>query len=674
MDEAGRSRRLDSWKEIASYLNVRVRTAQRYEERDGLPVYRDQRGSRGAVTALTEEIDAWARARHSAGNTVGPRPEAESVPDPAEVVEETRQVSPRAGLAAWFKRPLVGGAIAVSLLVAGGSWAWRQPEAKGPPPGIPFVQTTGRFFAKAAAEGGRLQSMPLEEQPWWLSFHPSGRELYVSGSGGERLWVVSADTWKVSHQVRVGRQPGKIRLSGHGDLAFVTNANDELVVVDTVAKRVAHRIDLRGIQLRDFVPTPDGRMVYLASPREGVLRYDLDRKQFTLIPGLVCPWSLWLDSNSELLYVGSRCGGPAGTDGHDAVDIVDLRTGKSQGAVSGPPMVAGEIVAQPSGTSFWIAGADACRSEHYDRRGCPVVPGEIFHLFRTSDRRFVKAMGWPTGTLDRPPVPHPDGQRVVFLHGNEDFVESVNGATFRTLEKVAIPGALFGAISPDGRHLVIARKEPASLVLFEAKPAGAQMLPGAMLNYWPGDGAYDDAAGYWQLQPEGTVGFAPGAAGLAFRFDGNGRLKCSSPGFATATGPKTIAAWVKAEAWTGEAPLLSEPATDAGWRAFLDAGGRLTLEVESRPRAVLVSRTSLRAGAWHHFSVVKSNSEFRLYVDGRLDSALPLSGAIARGQALVIAGGRPGKSLFRGLLDEIVIHVDALSAEMIERLYRNGRM
>jgi DNA-binding transcriptional regulator YiaG len=32
--------RLDSWKEIARYLNRDVRTVQRWEETDGLPVYR----------------------------------------------------------------------------------------------------------------------------------------------------------------------------------------------------------------------------------------------------------------------------------------------------------------------------------------------------------------------------------------------------------------------------------------------------------------------------------------------------------------------------------------------------------------------------------------------------------------------------------------------------------
>lgn len=49
---------LNSWKEIASYLNCSVRTAQRFE-RDGLPVRRPSGHLRSAVIAMSDEIDAW---------------------------------------------------------------------------------------------------------------------------------------------------------------------------------------------------------------------------------------------------------------------------------------------------------------------------------------------------------------------------------------------------------------------------------------------------------------------------------------------------------------------------------------------------------------------------------------------------------------------------------------
>jgi TolB-like protein/Tfp pilus assembly protein PilF len=51
---------LDSWKEIAAYLNRHVRTLQRWERLGGLPVYRHP-GSVGSVHAYKSELDAWRR-------------------------------------------------------------------------------------------------------------------------------------------------------------------------------------------------------------------------------------------------------------------------------------------------------------------------------------------------------------------------------------------------------------------------------------------------------------------------------------------------------------------------------------------------------------------------------------------------------------------------------------
>jgi hypothetical protein len=49
---------LNSWKEIASYLDCGVRTAQRWESH-GLPVHRITGGIRGSVVADAREVDEW---------------------------------------------------------------------------------------------------------------------------------------------------------------------------------------------------------------------------------------------------------------------------------------------------------------------------------------------------------------------------------------------------------------------------------------------------------------------------------------------------------------------------------------------------------------------------------------------------------------------------------------
>ena len=51
--------RLNSWKEIAAYLDVETRTVMRWEKERGLPVHRIPGGLRQPVFAYQAELDAW---------------------------------------------------------------------------------------------------------------------------------------------------------------------------------------------------------------------------------------------------------------------------------------------------------------------------------------------------------------------------------------------------------------------------------------------------------------------------------------------------------------------------------------------------------------------------------------------------------------------------------------
>jgi Tol biopolymer transport system component len=55
--------RLDSWKEIAAYLSRDVTTVQRWEKREGMPVYRHQHDRIGSVYSSRAALDAWVRSR-----------------------------------------------------------------------------------------------------------------------------------------------------------------------------------------------------------------------------------------------------------------------------------------------------------------------------------------------------------------------------------------------------------------------------------------------------------------------------------------------------------------------------------------------------------------------------------------------------------------------------------
>jgi TolB-like protein len=70
--------RLDSWKEIASYLRRDVRTVQRWEKKEGLPVYRHLHDKLGSIYAYRNELTEWFTTRQQSGATLasGNRDEA----------------------------------------------------------------------------------------------------------------------------------------------------------------------------------------------------------------------------------------------------------------------------------------------------------------------------------------------------------------------------------------------------------------------------------------------------------------------------------------------------------------------------------------------------------------------------------------------------------------------
>jgi TolB-like protein len=59
--------RLESWKKIAAHLRRDVRTVQRWEQSNGLPVHRHKRAHRALPYAYRKELDAWWAAQSDLG-------------------------------------------------------------------------------------------------------------------------------------------------------------------------------------------------------------------------------------------------------------------------------------------------------------------------------------------------------------------------------------------------------------------------------------------------------------------------------------------------------------------------------------------------------------------------------------------------------------------------------
>lgn len=76
--------RFDSWKEIAAYLKREVRTVQRWEKTEGLPIRRHQHQKQGSVFAYKSELDAWRAERQSVVDA----------PDPSEASDPLDRAEP----------------------------------------------------------------------------------------------------------------------------------------------------------------------------------------------------------------------------------------------------------------------------------------------------------------------------------------------------------------------------------------------------------------------------------------------------------------------------------------------------------------------------------------------------------------------------------------------------
>ncbi len=98
----------------------------------------------------------------------------------------------------------------------------------------------------------------------------------------------------------------------------------------------------------------------------------------------------------------------------------------------------------------------------------------------------------------------------------------------------------------------------------------------------------------------------------------------------------------------------------------LNIGGYVECDARIQPEVVL-------DGAWHHCAATYDGKAMRVYLDGREIGSLERLGQItAGGLAPGCIGSSNGGECFQGLMDDLRIYADALSAEEIARLYREG--
>ena len=132
--------RLESWKEIAAYLKREVRTAQRWEKEEGLPVRRHRHKRLGSVYAYKAELDAWWRNGQAR----------------LEQQEQTLALA-RQGRRRWLTAAMLVGGLAVLVAAGYGLWQRFRPGAHSPErvklAVLPFVNLSGDAGQEYLADG-----------------------------------------------------------------------------------------------------------------------------------------------------------------------------------------------------------------------------------------------------------------------------------------------------------------------------------------------------------------------------------------------------------------------------------------------------------------------------------------------------------------------------------------
>jgi Tol biopolymer transport system component len=391
--------RLDSWKEIATYLNRDVTTVQRWEKREGMPVHRHLHDRMGSVYAFRNELDGWVRSRHSRASLEGGTTASSTAP--GERATSTFRV----------RRALVLGlaAAGIALAIGAGLWFrateffWRSPIADAR-----FQRVTdfdGVEQAAAVSRDGRLVAFLSDRDgrmDVWVTQVGSGQFHNLTRGGAPelvnpsvRMLGFSPDGSLVTFWVRRPEGPNS---GGIGIWAVSTLGGQPRPMLDGVAES-------------DW--SPDGtRLVYhTPGPGDPMFVTDASRRSegeriFTAPAGLHAHYPLWAPDERFIYFVEGSL--------PDAVDIWRIspnggpaeRITSHNGRVSHPVLLNRRtllyLASDPDGSGPWLHSMDVER--RIPHRLSSGVDRYTSLAASADGRRLVTTLASPKRTLWRLPI------------------------------------------------------------------------------------------------------------------------------------------------------------------------------------------------------------------------------------------------------------------------------
>jgi len=540
----------------------------------------------------------------------------------------------------------------------------RSPVSKTGRPAAPKI---GRLFAEFTSEGQAPKRLDLGHKSAWLLVSPGGRVLYAVESFGRTVTELGVDDLRIKRRFHLPHPARGAAIGGDGERLYIGSPDALVMVVDT-SRGTVERLIPTEHPVFDLTVTPDEKKVFVAMASGGLRRILTASGEAATLSEFACPLHVAMNGEGTRLFVSYECGGPGGRAGHDAFEVYDTASEQTVGVIRDLPMVGGRPSLSPDGKLLLLDGNDACTNPGYDHAGCPEAPGHVFHLVRISDLTLLKSFSRPQHTTSTAAF-LPDGSRLLF-GGTPLVVMDWARQTVEEIGPVGDQGYSVFAFSPAYARAFLADANATELLVFDMEKQGRGLLTEKLVNHYSGDGTLDDSVGVSRLRVAGTVQFAPGLIGQAFKFFGTGALEGS--GDATC--------WPCEENWTesffakfdsidGEMTLLDRSGGPSGhWRhrIFKAEDNRLVLQVGEPSAGHLISSSApARANQWYHVAVVADGNRRSLYIDGASQGHVDLPGADAEplNRGLVTLGASPGmRSAFHGLIDEIAWYERALDA------------
>ena len=248
-------RRLDAWKEIATYLGRDVTTVRRWERREGLPVHRHLHDKLGSIYAYADEIDEW-MSRRSIRETPAGTPVVTPAP-PAAAEEPAVAVAPvlmkgelREALPA-LKEPATITAVA-STVSSRAPWRAMLAVAAVLAVGmsVPWSPDAGDALLPDAGDDAVMRvalTPPGGTVADTLALSPDGQQVLFSASdaSGTQIWVRRVDS--IAAEPLAGTDGASFPFWSADGQRFGFFANGRLKVF-TLATR----------EVRDLAAAPEG--------------------------------------------------------------------------------------------------------------------------------------------------------------------------------------------------------------------------------------------------------------------------------------------------------------------------------------------------------------------------------------------------------------------------------